>query len=59
MLYAIPTTLGKVTSIKDEVNNFDYTNSFEETEITIDGYSYYLYMLKDCTSADDVQLTFT
>lgn len=59
VLYAIPTTLGKVTSIKDEVNNFDYTNSFEETEITIDGYSYYLYMLKDCTSADDVQLTFT
>lgn len=58
VIYAVPTALGKISSIRDEVNNFDYTNSFEESEINIDGFTYYLYVLKDYTAADNVQLTF-
>ena len=58
VIYAIPKTLGHITSIKDEVNNFDYTNSFEESEIIIDGYDYYLYILKDSVSASNVSITF-
>ena len=58
VIYAVPKALGKITSIRDEINNFDYTSSFEESEITIDGFEYYLYVLKDYTGADNVQLTF-
>lgn len=58
VIYAIPKELGKITSIRDDVNNFDYTNSFEEINISVDGFEYYMYILKDYTAADNVQLTF-
>lgn len=56
--YAYPAELGKLTSIMDKVNNFNYTSSFQLTTKTIDGISYYVYTLIDPTGADNVTLTF-
>jgi hypothetical protein len=56
--YAYPAELGKLTSIMDKVNNFNYTSSFQLTTKTIDGISYYIYTLIDPTGADNVELTF-
>lgn len=56
--YAYPAELGKLTSIMDKVNNFNYTSSFQLTTKSIDGISYYIYTLIDPTGADNVELTF-
>ena len=56
--YAYPAELGKLTSIMDKVNNFNYTSSFQLTTKTIDGISYYVYTLIEPTGADGVELTF-
>lgn len=56
--YAYPAELGKLTSIMDKVNNFNYTSSFQLTTKEIDGISYYIYTLIDPTGADNVELTF-
>lgn len=56
--YAYPAELGKLTSIMDKVNNFNYTTSFQLNTKTIDGISYYVYTLIEPTGADDVELTF-
>lgn len=56
--YAYPAELGKLTSIMDKVNNFNYTTSFQLNTKTIDGISYYVYTLIEPTGADNVELTF-
>lgn len=56
--YAYPSELGKLSSIMDKVNNFNYTNSFQLVTKTIDGIEYYIYTLIDPTGADNVTLTF-
>ena len=56
--YAYPAELGKLTSIMDKVNNFNYTTSFQLNTKTIDGISYYVYTLIEPTGADGVELTF-
>lgn len=58
VVYAYPSELGKLTSIMDKVNNFNYTTSFQQTTVTVDGIEYYVYTLIDPTGADDVTLTF-
>ena len=58
VIYAYPSELGKLTSIMDKVNNFNYTNSFQLLTKTIDGIEYYVYVLIDPTGADNVALTF-
>ena len=47
--YAYPKTFGVLTSIKD-ANNFEYINSYNRTELAINGETYYVYVLKDATS---------
>lgn len=49
ILYAYPTTFGKLTSIKD-ANNISYTNSYGSSLVEIDGIPYYVYLLKDAAS---------
>lgn len=46
LVYKYPKSLGALTSIKD-ANNFDYINSYNRTEETINGIVYYVYTLKD------------
>jgi len=58
VVYAYPSELGKLTSIMDKVNNFNYTSSFQLTTKTIDNIEYYIYTLIDPTGADGVTLTF-
>jgi hypothetical protein len=47
--YAYPTYFGKLVSIKD-ANNFDYINSYTITTLTINGISYYVYVLTNSTT---------
>ena len=56
--YAYPSEFGKLTSIMDKVNNFNYTSSFQLTTKTIDNIEYYVYTLIDPTGASNVELTF-
>lgn len=56
--YAYPAELGKLTSIMDKVNNFNYTSSFQLTTVKVDNINYYVYTLIDPTGADGVTLTF-
>ena len=56
--YAYPAELGKLISIMDKINNFNYTTSFQLNTKTIDGISYYVYTLIEPTGADNVELTF-
>ena len=58
IVYAYPSELGKLTSIMDKVNNFNYTSSFQLSTKTIDGIEYYVYLLIDPTGAVNVELTF-
>lgn len=58
IVYAYPSELGKLTSIMDKVNNFNYTSSFQLSTKTIDGIEYYVYTLIDPTGAVNVELTF-
>lgn len=58
IIYAYPQSMGALTSIKDVINNFNYTNSFTRTSVKIDNIDYYCYTLTEPTGADGVQLTF-
>lgn len=58
IVYAYPQSMGALTSIKDVVNNFNYTDSFTRTSVKIDNIDYYCYTLTEPTGADGVQLTF-
>lgn len=58
VFYAYPKSFGALTSIKDEINNINYWDSFQRSEITVDGIAYYCYTLIEPTAAEDNQITF-
>ena len=58
VVYAYPSSFGNLSSIKDLVNNINYTNSFTKTTVTVDGISYNCYTQNDPSASSDVQLTF-
>ena len=43
IVYAYPQSMGALTSIKDVVNNFNYTDSFTRTSVKVDNINYYLH----------------
>lgn len=57
-VFAYPTAIGSVKSIKDNVNNFNYTDSCSRGTATINGGAYEIIYLTDCAGFDDVQITF-
>ena len=56
--YAYPTSFGALTSIKDLVNNLNYTTSFTQSTVSVDGMDYYVYLQIDPAAATNVELTF-
>lgn len=58
VVYAYPSSFGNLTSIKDEIGNFDYTSSFSKQNLTIDSIAYTLYIQNDASASDSVELTF-
>lgn len=56
--YAYPSSFGALTSIKDLVNNINYTASFDKTIMTIDGIEYFMYLQIDPSAANNVEITF-
>ena len=56
--YAYPTSFGALTSIKDLVNNLNYTTSFTQSTVSVDGMDYYVYLQIDSAAATNVELTF-
>lgn len=57
-VYAYPTSLGDLSSIKDNVNNLNYTDSVTKTTMTINDISYNVYYLTDSAGFDNVKITF-
>ena len=55
--YAYPKAFGNLTSIKD-LNNFEYLNSYNLSELTIDNETYNIYILKDAVSISSFKQTF-
>ncbi len=58
VFYAYPKSFGALTYIKDEINNINYFDSFQRSEVTVDGIAYYCYTLIEPTGATDNQLVF-
>lgn len=58
VVYAYPKSFGDLTSIKDLINNFDYTASFSKTVLDVDGIAYNCYIQVDPSAATNVELTF-
>lgn len=58
VFYAYPKSFGALTYIKDEVNNINYFDSFQRSEVTVDGIDYWCYTLIQPTAAEDNQITF-
>lgn len=58
VFYAYPKSFGALTSIKDEINNINYWDSFQRSEVSVDGITYYCYTLIEPTAAEDNQITF-
>ena len=58
VFYAYPKSFGALTYIKDEINNINYFDSFQRSEVTVDGIAYYCYTLIEPTAASDNQITF-
>ena len=58
VFYAYPKSFGALTYIKDEVNNINYFDSFQRSEVQVDGIAYYCYTLIQPTAAEDNQITF-
>lgn len=56
--YAYPASFGNLSSIKDTVNNINYTNSFTKTTATVDGVEYVVYTQTNASASTDVQVTF-
>lgn len=51
--YAYPKSFGALTAIKDG-NNFDNLGSYTQSEVTVDGVTYYVYLMKDSVSGDGI-----
>lgn len=58
VFYAYPKSFGALTSIKDEINNINYWESFQRSEVSVDGIDYYCYTLIEPTAAEDNSITF-
>ena len=58
MVYAYPSSFGNLSSIKDEIGNFDYTSSFSKQNLIINSIPYTLYIQNDASASDSVELTF-
>jgi hypothetical protein len=58
VVYAYPSSFGNLSSIKDEIGNFDYTSSFSKQNLIIDSIPYTLYIQNDASASDSVELTF-
>lgn len=58
IVYAYPKSFGALSSIKDVPNNINYTESFTQTEVSVDGIDYYVYTQTDPSAAEGIQLTF-
>ena len=58
VVYAYPASFGNLSSIKDEIGNFDYTSSFSKQNLTIDSIPYLVYIQNDASASDSVELTF-
>ena len=56
--YAYPASFGNLTSIKDMINNLNYTTEFTKTTATVDGIEYVCYTQTTASAATDIQLTF-
>lgn len=56
--YAYPTSFGNLTSIKDMINNLNYTTEFTKTTLTVDGIDYVCYIQTNASASVNVQLTF-
>ena len=56
--YAYPASFGNLSSIKDTVNNLNYTTEFTKTTATVDGVEYVVYTQTNASASTDVQLTF-
>ena len=56
--YAYPASFGNLSSIKDMVNNLNYTTEFTKTTATVDGIEYVCYTQTNASAAVDIQLTF-
>lgn len=56
--YAYPASFGNLTSIKDTVNNLNYTTEFTKTTATVDGVDYIVYTQTNASASTNVQLTF-
>lgn len=59
VVYAYPKSLGALSSIKDPVNNINYSDTFARTELWIDNIEYYVYTQIDPSAAQDVQINFS
>lgn len=57
-VYAYPASFGYVTSVKDNVNNFNYTESCEFSTLTIHNETYNVVYLKDSMGFTDVKITY-
>ena len=58
VFYAYPKSFGALTYIKDEINNINYFDSFQRSEVNVDGIAYYCYTLIEPTGANDNQIVF-
>ena len=58
VFYAYPKDFGALTYIKDEINNVNYFDSFQRSEVQIDGVACYCYTLIEPTGATDNQIVF-
>ncbi|MBQ0036825.1 MAG: hypothetical protein KBT35_07915 [Firmicutes bacterium] len=58
VVYAFPKDFGALTSIKDTVNNLNYTDSFSRTVVNVDGIDYYVYTQTDPSAAEGIKLVF-
>ena len=56
--YAYPSSFGNLTSIKDMINNLNYTTEFTKTTLTVDGIEYVCYTQTNASASVNVQLTF-
>lgn len=58
VIYAYPSSMGALTSIRDEINNLSYFNSFRKDTVTVDGIEYFVYTQINAAAANNVELTF-
>lgn len=58
IVYCYPSELGKLSTIADEKNSFNYMESFECQNVTVDGIPYYAYVLIEPTGVDSAEITF-